>query len=124
MPVKNEPNTISDGIKWEQDAGYSRAKVTIASGQNIALLEVVGQVTASGKFAALDPAGSDGTQVASGISILAVDALVADKAGVIINDDALVATEFLVWPAGITPQQKGIAIGNLEAIGIKAITSA
>lgn len=120
MPVKTEPNSLGDGIKWEESNSYSREKVTILSGENLALLEVVGQVTASGKYAALDQDASDGTEVAAGIMVAPVDASLADTLGVIINDLALVAMENLVWPADIDAGEKTVAIAELEALMIKA----
>jgi hypothetical protein len=44
MTVKTETNTLGDGIKWEESNDYSREKVTVLSGQNLALLEVIGKV--------------------------------------------------------------------------------
>ena len=61
MTVKTESNTLGDGIKWEESNDHSRQKVTVLSGQSLALLEVVGKVTASGKVVALNPAALDGS---------------------------------------------------------------
>ncbi|CAG36313.1 head decoration protein [Desulfotalea psychrophila] len=124
MPVKTESNTLSDGLKWEQDANYSRAKVTIAYHAKAPLLAVLGQVTTSGKYKPLNPAGDDGTEKAAGISLLAVDASGGDCAGVILNDDALVNMDALVWPDAITVEQKAAAIVELSALGIKAVSVA
>lgn len=44
MPVKNEPNTLGDGLKWEEQNDYSRAKVTVLSGQVLVLLEVIAKI--------------------------------------------------------------------------------
>lgn len=121
MAVKTEPNSLGDGLKWEEDNDYSRRKVTIASGNSVSLLQVVGKITASGKYAPLNPAAADGTEAAAGIMTLAVDASAADKEGVIIEREALVAMDNLVWPAGITAPQKTAAIAQLEALGIKAV---
>lgn len=120
MPVKTEPNSLGDGIKWEESNSYSREKVTILSGENLALLQVVGQVTASGKYAALDQDADDGTEVAAGIMVAPVDASLADTPGVIINDLALAVMENLVWPADIDAGEKTTAIAELEALMIKA----
>ena len=54
----------------------------------------------------------------------AVDASAADREGVIIERDALVAMDNLVWPAAITAPQKAAAIAELEALGIKAVVLA
>lgn len=121
MAVKTEPNSLGDAIKWEEDDNYSREKVTIASGQNLALLQVVGKITASGKYAAFDQDAVDGTEAAAGIMVAAVDASGADTPGVIINDHALVAMDNLVWPSDIEAAEKTAAIAELVALGIKPV---
>lgn len=47
MTVKTEPNTLGDGIKWEAENDYSREKVTVLTGENLALLEVIGKILAA-----------------------------------------------------------------------------
>lgn len=47
MTAKTEPNSLGDGVKWEQENSYSRKTVTVASGNSVALLEVVGAITKS-----------------------------------------------------------------------------
>jgi len=124
MAIKTEPAVLSDGIKWEQEADYSRRKITVASGNSVVMLEVVGKVAVTGKYVPLAPAATDGREAAAGIMIGAIDASAADKAGVILERDALVATENLVWPAGITAGEKTTAIAELDALGIKAVSLA
>jgi hypothetical protein len=217
MPVLTEPNTLGDGIKWEESNDYSREKVTVLSGQNLALLEVVGKVKVavpttgtatggntgtglctsvvgglrtiaetftlkcitavgnagvfsvigsktgrladavvavpytsdyigftltdatdfivgdsftivvaegSGKVVALDPDGVNGANHAAGIMIAAVDASLADKTGVAIVREAMIATANLVWPTGISAGDKAIAIADLAALGIVAVETA
>jgi len=124
MTVKTESNTLVDGIKWEESNDYSRQKVTVLSGQSLALLEVVGKVTASGKVVALNPAALDGSEAAAGIMIGAVDASLADKPGVIIVREAMIASDNLVWPADITAGEKTAAIAELEALGIVDVETA
>lgn len=121
MAVKTEPNTLGDAIKWEEDANYSRRQVTIAAGNNLALLQVVGKITASGKYAAFNQDGTNGSENAAGILVAPVDATAADKQGVIIEREALVAMNNLVWPADIEAGEKAAAIAELEALGIKAV---
>ena len=124
MTVKTESNTLGDGIKWEESNDYSRQKVTVLFGQSLALLEVVGKVTASGKVVALNPAALDGSEAAAGIMIGAVDASLADKPGVIIVREAMIASDNLVWPADITAGEKTAAIAELEALGIVDVETA
>ena len=121
MASKLEPNSLGDWLKWEQDSDYSREKVTVLSGENLATGQVVGIVTVSGKIVALDQDAVDGSQAAAGIMVGAIDASLADAEGVIIEKDALVAMDNLVWPADIEAAEKTTAIGQLEALGIKAV---
>lgn len=121
MAELTEKAIISDGVKWEANPNYSRSNVAIASGSNIALLEVVGQVTATGKYEALDSAADTGVEVAAGVSLLAVDASAADKVGLILNGDSMVDMDNLVWPDGITVGGKATAISQLKAINVKAV---
>lgn len=65
----------------------------------LAKYTVVGKITATGKVVALNPAASDGSQIAHGILTQAVDATAADVRAAIytagfFNDAAL------VWPVG------------------------
>ena len=47
MTTLTQPNTLGDGLKYEEPNFYSREKVTVLSGQNLALLEVVGKILTS-----------------------------------------------------------------------------
>ena len=72
----------------------------------------------SGKYVALDPAGTDGSETAVGVMYAAVDATAADKAGVIIARQAELDGTVLVWPAGITADEKTAATEQLAAQGL------
>ena len=118
MPVQAEPNYLGDWLKFEEDNLYSRDKVTVASGQNLATGTVVGVITASGKVTQLAPGASDGSQNAAGVLLNAVDASTGDKPGVIIARHAVCSDKGLVWPASITGPQKATAISQLKALGV------
>ena len=118
MPVQAEPNYLGDWLKFEEDNNYSRDKVTVASGQNLATGTVVGVITASGKVTQLAPGASDGSQNAAGVLLNAVDASTGDKPGVIIARHAVCSDKGLVWPASITGPQKATAISQLKALGV------
>jgi Bacteriophage lambda head decoration protein D len=92
----------------------------VLSGQNVQDGAVLGKVTASGKYKALDPAAADGSQSAAGILYDAVDASAADAEGVAVVRLAEVNAAELVWPAGITAGQKTTALGQLAALTIIA----
>lgn len=75
----------------------------------------------SGNVVALDPDAVNGSNHAAGIMIAAVDATSADKAGVAIVREAMIASANLVWPAAISAGDKAIALADLEVLGIVAV---
>jgi hypothetical protein len=119
MPTMTK--TTGQFLKYEAPQGYSREDVTVASGQNIAVGQVVGRVTASGKIATFNPTAADGTQNAIGVALTAVDATGGDKPGVIVARHAIVVDrDNLVWGGSPTNAQKDTAIAQLKALGILA----
>ncbi len=76
-------------------------------------------VSGDGKVVALDTGAVDGSQEAAGILTAVVTAPDGiDATGVVIVRQAIVADAALVWPSGITAQQKIDAIAQLKAVGI------
>lgn len=111
----------------EANGTRSREVVTIAQGQNLLPGAVLGKVTATGKYVAVDPANGsgaggtpDGSQTAVAVLFAAVDTTAAEKPGVITARDAEVAAHALAWPAGTTEPQKTAALAQLAAVGIVA----
>ncbi|MBF0423087.1 MAG: head decoration protein [Magnetococcales bacterium] len=96
----------------------SRDTVTIAAGQYLPSGTVVGFKTADGKARALDPTANDGTEIAAGVLIQAVDATAADALGVVVVRHAIVSGIALVWPDGITSSQKNTALTHLKVFGV------
>lgn len=117
---QTEPLNLGDLLKYEEGhLNYSRDSITVAAGQNLALGTVVGRITATSKIKSMDPTATDGTEHAAGILLNAIDATLIDR------DDALllarhgiVASRAVIWPVGITAEQKAVAIAALEARGI------
>lgn len=72
-------------------------QVTIVSGQTLLANAVVGKVTASGKFAVYNNGASDGTEVAAGVLVAAVDAASADALGLVIRRDAELKSSGINW---------------------------
>lgn len=124
MPEIIESNTLGDAIRWEHEGDYSRKKVTVITGQNLAILTVFAIITASGKATILAPAGADGSEVAAGIMVGACDATSADKEGAGIVRDAMIDPDNLVWPDGIIAGEKTQALVELDALGIVAVETA
>ena len=115
----HEPLNLGDLLKYEEGLHYSREQNTVAAGQNLELGAVVGRVTATGKLKRLDPAATDGTEDVAGILLGAVDATLVERDdALLLARHAIVASHAVVWPVGITTEQKAAAIAALEARGI------
>lgn len=97
---------------------YARERGTLVAGTLGKSGMVCGVITASGKFAPLDPEATDGTEAASAILYSRVDASAADRPAVF----SVRATEAndaeLIWPNGISAGNKAAAIAALKEKGI------
>jgi hypothetical protein len=120
MPVLTEGRYAGEFVVSEGNGRISRETITVLSGQNLTAAAVLGKVTASGKYKALNPAAADGSEVAAGVLYDAVDASAADAEGVAIARLAEVNAAELVWPTGITAPQQTTALGQLRVLTIIA----
>src|SRR5918993_1555799 len=84
MPELQEGRYAGEFVVSEGNGKISRETITVLSGETLEAGAVLGKVTASGKYKALDPAAVDGSEVAAGILYDAVDASAADAEGVAI----------------------------------------
>ena len=66
MPILTETPHAGGFLVWEALRDYCRSTVILASG-NLQPGTILGKITASGKYAAHDPAASNGTQTAAAI---------------------------------------------------------
>lgn len=93
--------------------------VTIVLGQNLKAGDVVGKITASGKYKIYDNAAVDGSEVAAGILWADVDATAADKPGTILERLAEVTLADLGWneqlQAAIDAGLADLLIKNIKA---------
>jgi hypothetical protein len=119
MTAITEGLNLGDLLKYEAPNLYSREQVTVVAGQNLALGAVVGRITATAKFKVFDPAATDGSELPAGILLGACDATLIDR------DDALLlarhgmaASNAVVWPAGLTVEQKTTALAQLSSLGV------
>ncbi len=119
MAAYTEGNYAGDVLKREFDPLYNRETGILIAGQNLALGAVLGKITASGKYTAVAPAASDGSEVACAVLLVSTDASYADtKTTILARGPAVVAADFLVWPSGATSGQKTAATAQLTALGI------
>ena len=72
----------------------------------------------SGKHVALDTSAVNGAHEAHGIALGEYDASEGDLPGVIAARDAAVIESGLVWPEGITTEEKNKALATLKSLGI------
>ena len=89
----------------------------LAKGKKYEAGEVLGQVTADKKLKTLAPGANDGTENAKSILLGDVDATASDEpCVVVVHGDAI--SNGLIWPEGITADQKIKAVEQLQAIGV------
>lgn len=114
-----ESLNLGDLLKYEAPNFYSRDRVTVAAGQTLPLGTVVGQITATGHYAQIDPSATDGRQVAAGVLLQACDAALIDRDdGLIVARHAIVAHHALHWPEGIAAAERLTALAQLKALGV------
>lgn len=105
-------------LVWEAFRDYTREVVTIAAGA----LEpgtVLGKITVSGKYAAHDPAATDGTETAVAVLWGKADATGGDVPGVaLIRGPAIVNRHDLVFTGTPTEGEIAAAHTALLAAGI------
>ena len=120
MTMLTEGKHAGGFLVWEVLRDYTRDTVTIASGAG--KLEpgtVLGKITTGGKFTALAPAATNGSQNAAGILWDAVDASTANAAAVVLlRGPAIVNRHEITWPDGATEAQITAATTALATIGI------
>lgn len=118
MTILTEGKYAADFVVSEASGTRSRDAVTIAQSVALESGTVLGKVTATAKYIALNPAANTGAENAAGLLRSGVDATAADVSAVAILRDAEVNGAELVWPDAITPEQKASASAELAALGI------
>ena len=108
-----ETNRNGEVLLSEANGALSREVVTIAAGQNLQAGAVLGKVSASGEYVAFDPAATDGSEAAAAVLLYDIDASAEAAKATAMVRLAEVASDLLVWPAGITAAQISTALGQL-----------
>jgi len=75
----------------------SYEKITVANGQKLGANRVLGQITATGKYVAVNPAAADGSQTAKRILRAAADATAGDVAAIAFANWVEVNASELDW---------------------------
>jgi hypothetical protein len=96
MPEIKQGLNLGDLLKYEAPNLYSRDRVTVAEGQVLTLGTVLGEVSPSGEITALDPAAVDGSAVAVGVLLQAIDATAGARSdGLMVARHAILADHAL-----------------------------
>lgn len=115
MTVQTLPQGFGAAVASEAAGTLSRETITVASGAGaLADGTVLGRITASGKYVAYDPAGTDdGRRTAAAVLMGAVDATSADVTAVATVRLAEVWADRLAWASGVNSGQKTTGLGHL-----------
>ncbi|NYT80884.1 head decoration protein [Alcaligenaceae bacterium] len=114
------PKKLGDLLLQEVMAGWTKGAGVLATGAAYPMGTVLALV--SGKYQAVDLAGTGAAKKAVAVLGETVDATAADATSrVIIKRGAVVALDALVWPAGATEPQTTAALAELDALGIVAV---
>jgi len=120
MTTLTEGKHVGGFLIWEVLRDYTRETVTIASGAGkLAPGTVLGKITTGGKYTALAPGATNGSQNAAGILWGPVDATDADAPGVVlVRGPAIANRHEITWPEAATEAQITTATTALAALGI------
>jgi hypothetical protein len=106
-------------LVWEAFRDYTRETITIASG-TLAPGTVLGKITASGKYAAHDPAATDGTETAVAILWGRADASAGEVLAVaLVRGPAVVNRHDLVFVGTPSEAEISAAHAALLDVGIR-----
>lgn len=123
--LQTERKTPGDWLKFEEEGRYCRETVTILAGsgsdRELVSGTVLGKITSGGKYVALNPDASDGSQNAAGIlfeSITAIDGTDNPGGVAIVRGPAVVSLAGLTWTSD-TDLDQDVAVAQLEVLGIQ-----
>ena len=118
MTTFTEGNYTAEFVLSEANGKRSRETVTVASGNTLVAGQVLGKVTASGKYADYDADAVDGTETAVAVLYADCDASAADAEAVALVRDAEVYADKLVYTDKANDETAGQT--DLAAVGIVA----
>lgn len=119
MPSQTESKHAGEFLITDSPGTIAHEEVTIVSGQNLKAGDVLGKITASGKYSIYSDADSPaGVGVAVGILYDDVDASGGDKIGAIIVGPCEVDGDLLGW-GGQAAGAITNGIADLKTVNIK-----
>lgn len=111
--------TDADVVKTEGPNRYSRDEATIpANAAAMVVGTILGRITTSGNLVPLAPSASDGSQTAAAIILETTAVSTEAQRVVVLSRHAEVVAQALIFPVGITTNQKNAALAQLTALGI------
>ena len=122
-----EKNRLGDLLKYEADKNFCREVITIAKGENLKMGTILAFDTGDQcKMVTLSTADGEAknTDTAFGILLEDVDASTEAKKALTIARNAIVASDYLIFPDGATDDQKVKIKKDLEDRGILVRQSA
>lgn len=120
MTTLTEGKHAGNFLVWEASRDYTRETIILASG-TLAPGTVLGKITASGKYAAHDPAAVDGTEAAAAVLWGKADAGAGDALAVaLVRGPAIVNRHDLVFAGSPSAGEIEAAHAALLAAGILA----
>ena len=117
MPISTEPAHAREFLLSDYGT-RSRESVALVKGVKLPAGAVLGRRADDGRVIGWHPSATDGTAMAVGIIAHPVDGKAAH--GLAFVRGCTVKAERLGWPAGITDEQKAVAVAQLAAVGIIA----
>lgn len=115
-----ENNRLGDLLKYEADKNYCREVMTVAIGQNLKMGTVVGIKSATDeiKIVSIAEDETDGSDFAFGVLLEDMDATPESKKALVIARDAILASNYVVFPDDATVEQKKKITKDLEKRGL------
>lgn len=120
MALVSAKNTLGDLLLVEINPAWTR-QISPITGTKLPMGTVLAKL--ADKYQRIDFAGAGGAEVAAAVLAEDIDASAGDVRGVIIKRGAVVASDALVWPSGVTAPQKTGALAQLEALGVVPVAT-
>lgn len=120
MTILKDSRGAGHFILSEANGYRSRQRISVAAGQALVSGQVIAKLTAGGTHVKLAPAATDGSQTVVGVLFDDVVTTTEVIEAVSFERDGEVNAADLVWPAGVTENQKTAALAALAAKGVIA----